>query len=371
MQLALLYGHNGPQAGDEHVADLLKRSVEGQWTAMMSLESAASKFSLISYGAPLATNTIWYHHKMALLRWQLASAYLDTMVVELRESEVFPDDAYTFGDTLCDVARHATRNAVQSLSLWQNQGEVPMAQAEQIGITIASRYYKATWSMYRVIVSLMAQELRVLTHEAVPSRFRSFFETEVRRVRTNLDAFQTLHDAWYVSKMEANRKEVLEEAAPIVKTIFNVLQGLWAPYLYGGEYMSLLEQAPSLEDVAIADPWVITDPRMRALHESNDESRKQLAKFWTKVVNPEGVMRQVEQVKAQLATRRLRRRTDEEYRVVPWPSEFIVRYPVTIDGVVLNAGDLAAFYDEEDEEGRITVTFRRVGKLTRWQDFLA
>jgi hypothetical protein len=374
VEIVQTYGHQGPQAGDEFVADLLQRSVDGQWSAQTALNETITEFSanakpLVLTELPLTT--VLYAQLLAELRWEMATAYLDGVVVTHRDAPTLPKDVYAFGDALCDKARKITQQAVQAQVNLRDGGKVRLLSADTLeDYLLNERQVDGAWGAYEAIVTRVVSTITSVMAEQRPERFTAFIESDVRPVRAKIEAFRLLQNEWYTTRLSNNKLELARDAAVYVKELYMLLQQLWAPYFHSSDYSALLKQKPTLSELSISDPWVLTDPRQKATKQGSNEALQELTSFWTSLNDPAATLQLAEKVQQLLATRVIRRRTNFGYSSMPWPSQFMVRRAFTLGAMSFSPGDLVAYYTSLDASGRFNVQLRRTGKLTRIADLL-
>jgi hypothetical protein len=96
-----------------------------------------------------------------------------------------------------------------------------------------------------------------------------------------------------------------------------------------------------------------------------------LAEFWESIPEPQAMLALSQEVSRAIATRFIRRRTGRGYaNVIPWPSQFIVVKPWTVDGTRYELGDLVSFYPNRTSAGKTIVSVRKTGKIKRPFDLL-
>lgn len=374
MDIVHTYGHQGPHGGDELVADLLQRTVDGQWSAHKALNATMAIY--VSKATPLTLTelplmAVMYAQQLASIRWEMATAFLDGVVMMYRDAETLPKSVYAAGDTLCDYARSVTRQAVQAQASWEGGGKVRLVSLDILEEFVANdKQFEGMWSVFVVIVAKANAAVAFMTAQHQPERFKSLIEHELRLARPHLEAFRLLQTEWRATRFVENKLEVIQEATMHVRALYELMQHLWAPYLYGAKYSALLKQKASLSDVTVQDPWILTDPQQRNAKGREAESCQELADFWLSLENSDSVFELGKQVRQLLNQRVLRRRTGRGYLVAPWSSQYLVRLSFAIGSVTFTSGDLVAFYASSDPSGRINVQLRRTGKLTHLIDML-
>jgi hypothetical protein len=171
-------------------------------------------------------------------------------------------------------------------------------------------------------------------------------------------------------KLPSGRVELIREARAHVAALYQALQRLWAPYLFGSSYTEARNRVPTLAELGVENPWILTDPKLHAVKKGNADAVQQLTSFWTEMSDPSEVVRLAKEVASLIHARRLRRRTGRGYGTVPWPSQFMVRRAFEIDGTLFTSGELVAFLAKRGQDGKYVVSLRRTGKLTHVLDLL-
>lgn len=374
MDIVHTYGHSGPHGGDKLVADLLQRTVDGQWSARKALDTTLAIYA--SKATPLMLTelplmAVMHAQQLANIRWEMATAFLDGVVMMYRDAETLPKSVYAAGDALCDSARGVTRQAVQAQVGWETGGKVRLVTLDILeDFVVSEGYFEGIWNVFEVIVAKANTAVAFAAAQHQPERFKPLIESELRLARPHLESFRLLQTEWRAMRIVDNKLELAQEAVVHVHALYELMQHLWAPYLYGTKYTTLLKQKASLSEVPVKDPWILTDPQKRITKGSETESCQELADFWLSLQDSGGVAQLGEQVYQLLKRRVLRRRAMRGYPLLPWPSQFLVRSSFTIGSVTFQPGDLVAFYASSDASGRINVQLRKTGKLTHILDLL-
>ena len=178
LEVSVMYGPHGPDTiGDSHVADILRRTVDGQPAATNAFDSRAS--TLLSLKTlpldNLSVMTVAHAEWLAAMYWQMASCYLDSIVPAfVGTTDLFRTLAYADSDTLCDSATDWSRKAVQIRATIANDGKVRIAQATtlpQFSLTDQTHY--GVWSVYDFVAWRVSDDCELLTAGArIPQRFR-------------------------------------------------------------------------------------------------------------------------------------------------------------------------------------------------------
>lgn len=373
MDIVGLYGHNGQQLGDPQVAELLQRSVEGQWRMYRSTDEFTRLYEGVT--TPRASMdypvmTVLFAHELALLRWQMATNYIDGVVGMYSNQPVLPNDVYQFADSLCDDARALSKQAIELGTKLKGNSKVNLIQADLLtNLSVTGRHYEGLWGMFSAIASAVAVNPVVSGSVAVPERYKALFDKDVHTLRSRLEAFRYQEHELRVALMPANRLELVEEVAVHAAEMYKLLQRLQAPYLYGPKYAVIQAKKPTLSELSVSDPWVLTDLRMRKLKENDALSAGQLAEFWMNIQDTSQAVQVAKDIDELRARGVIRRRAAHGYRVVPWPSQFLVHKTFTYAGDSFAPGELVTLYADRRGE-KTLITLRRVGKLTHILDLL-
>jgi hypothetical protein len=164
-QLVASYGHKGPtgDGADSHVADLLQRTVDGQWRVMQAQALLHELYIDLSgpriLNADLSAMAVLFAQRLALTRWMMATVFLDSVVTTYRDEALFPEDVYQAGDQFCDLARHASRQAVEATDQHKDGSKVRFVSADSFdGHKLSERWLQGTWSIYELIASMFDKE---------------------------------------------------------------------------------------------------------------------------------------------------------------------------------------------------------------------
>jgi hypothetical protein len=373
--VAEMLGHRGPTGGDPMVAELLNRTFSGLKEATKTFEQAKKNYlveHLSVYNIPFPQMTLLHSNWMALIQWEMAIAYTDGTIEAYFNQPQLPGPVYEFGDTLCDQGRALNKNAIKLASEYADRGKIPMSPlADPIKMTIVVEQVFGQWKACLAVIDRVIKDIRFINQQAVPKRMSGVHATFDRQIKAHLDIIAALKRDWNVTTMLQNKHELAIEMYGHTRDIVEIGQKVWAPYLIGREFVEALRRETTLAELAEEfDPWVLTDPQMRKQMEPNANSSSQLVKFWESVADRAGVLTLAQQVKEALANGHIRRRTGNGYQQPPWPSQFLVRYPITFGARNFQPGHLCAFYVSLSDAGETTVEVRRSGQLSRIMDLL-
>lgn len=377
LEISAMYGPHGPDTtGDSHVADILRRTVDGQPAATRAFDTRASMLLSASTLALDDLNTMTATHAewLAAMYWQMASCYLDSTVPAFAgTSDSFMATAYPDGDALCDTATDWSRQAVQIRATMTNGGKIRIAQATMLPrFSITPQTLRGVWSVYDFVTWRVSGDTELfMAGERIPQRFRSLYLDISRQVHIHTEVMSELRRSFLATTIIQNAEQALREAESHAQALFTLGQQLWAPYLLGPGYTEALRRQLSLEELGLGfDPWILTDPEKRKTEERNPESRKALAEFWSSVTDTPALRQLAEDLARFREQDLLRRRTGHGYSTVPWPSQFLVRRPVTLSDRALVPGDLIGYFVRSTGPNMVQVDVRKTGRLVELLDLL-
>lgn len=363
----LLYGRNGHEAaGDPQVAELLARSVAGQSQATSVLDQLTAK--LTSTGTTPWTTAIpqmavAHSRWLSAMFWQMATCYLDGNVGVYEAAMALPVPVYQECDALCDQADAMTLRSIQ-LQSGLEQGVRP-TNAELLpfpSLNADGPGYVGVWHALEAVFLQVQSDLRVVEPASVSKQMQAVYQTVKADYQPVADQFKYLQSNWRASASEQNQREMVRSALPLAQHLFVLGQQVWAPYLIGQVYAEALRYKPTLDDIGVSDPWVLTDPRMRADKQDKNNCKTELTQFWMKLADPASAMQLQQQLDSAVQAKRIRMRTGRGYNTLPWPAQYLVRYPVQFGARTFCSGDLIALYvDQSTEEWQVEV--RKTGHL--------
>jgi|GEM_PF-2057122 len=375
--IAQLYGRYDQHGeGDEYVADLLHRTVDGQFSATESFESHVARLLVANqstFSVSLQVMAVLHSKWLAALRWEMATVYLDAAVMTSNGMDTLPRQLYQFGDSLCDDASVLSRTAIELDTKLETGSKVRLSQLVSLPEWhIDQGSFQGIWSIYDVIVSnVEADYERFGASGLVPGRMEHLFQESQKRLRHVASVFARIRRDMSTTRIAENKVDFVSQATAIVNDAFLLGQQLWAPYLIGQPFSEAYNRKPTLDELNLGfDPWSLTD-RLQAAGLRRDETNRQLlVEFWTSVDNPEVARRLVEQLDDWRATDAVRTRSGHGHHQVPWQAQLLVRQTISFDGRRFEPGDLITVYVLPKGDDRCEVQLRKTGKLTRITDLL-
>lgn len=372
-ELTLLYGRNGQAAGDPQVAELLTRTVAGQSKSVSSVNEFAAHVEHVGatlWTAAVPSMAIAHTRWMAAMLWQMATCYLDGNVVEYQAAGSLPPAVYRECDALCDQAEAMTLESIKLRSgLDQGLRPTNVQLSSMPALDVNGQGYVGVWYALQAVFLQVREDF---VHAALAGNLKQMQKVHkqfVAEYQPLVDQYAYLITSWSSASTEQNRRDLVATALPLAEKLFALGQKVWAPYLMGQVYTEALRYKPSLEDLEISDPWMLTDYRQRQAREGKVDSERQLTEFWTKLADPASAVQLHQQLQIELGAKRIRVRTGYGYNTIPWPSQYLVRFPVTFGERTFVGGDLIALYvDQSSDKWQVEV--RKTGHLTKVLDLL-
>lgn len=373
--VAQVFGRIGPDiVDDQHVVELLQRTVEGQYKATSVFDKEAALLITQQkslWTQPLSTMTLLHSHWLSAMLWQMATSFLDGVVTMYAEEPAIPEKAYQQGDNLCDQADAATLQSVEAQTA-SKLGSRPLnaTLVDFPDIKLRQDDYVGSWAICCTVVEQVTDDLQTIESCGISPQMQSIHNDVIQFLRPQLEVFRHLRQSWEASTTN-NQLQLLKRAVSIAKLVFEIGQKLWAPYLFGHVYKEALTRQPKLNELELGfDPWLLTDPLQKEARQKSNENLKQLTDFWTNVANPAAAAQLSAQLNDALRKDRIRYRHGQGYNQVPWQSQFLVRFPVTIGDRTFAPGQLIAFYPSDDGSGKLQLEMKGTGRLTQVLDLL-
>lgn len=377
IDVSAAYGPHGLSgSGDLHVAEILRRTTDGLPEAMRAFDmrnaSLMASGSLVGDSLPMMN--LVHAEWLASLFWQLATCYLDEAVATREAASVsFATTLYPVGDALCDTAAQWMRDAAQTRSSIANEGRVHPAQPAELPVLTINQYtFRAIWTVYDWLTYQVAIYSAQFEQKGlVPVKLRPLYTELLKQLRPHIGVMSQLRKDFQATLITDNALDILREATSHVKVIFDIGQQLWAPSLIGPRYAEAMRRQLTLEELDLGfDPWIMTDPSMRKQLGTGATSRGELVEFWSSIKDLASVHTLVEQVIDLRRSDAIRRRYGRGYPTAPWPSQFMVRTPITLCGRNFVPGDLIAFFVRFNSPQGTLVDVRKTGHLTKLRDLL-
>ncbi len=372
------YGHNGRDGGgDEHVIELLERTVTGQADATSAYDlrieqlrsSGTSPYSLDD-ATMAALRAQW----TASLFWMMTTSFLDGVILqEESTSGELSKKQYNVIDSLCDSATEATMQAIDVSATAEHKGKVTVKLPFEIPLRSAtSGTYNGIWAYCVTVIATVGQLLEQHSTIGIPVRMRELHETMTVAYTKQHQVFTYLVKQWHAAKTKQSKLQSAEQALQIANDVFVIGIKLTAPAAHGGEFVMAQKRKLRPDELDLGfDQWILTDPNLVTAKQNDPTAVQQLAEFWESVSAPQTLLALRQEVDHALATRFVRRRTGRGYAsIVPWPSQFLVVKTWTVSGTQFELGDLVSFYPERSSDGKTAVSIRKTGRIKRPFDLL-
>jgi hypothetical protein len=358
--VAEMYGRLGPDGGgDQHVADLLKRTYTKLREADEAWRELRSSLGSSVYAMPLPQMTTLYNHWLSSLLWQVALVFTDG-VVALAETQLHPG-IYHIADTLCDDAAAQTRRTKTIKPVLAQLADMPHLPNNTMT-------YLGVWDACNEIINQVGDDLETITKLGVPSRMADIHVATVKVIQTQVSAANALRDDWESTTMAENRMQLTQELLTHTAEVFAAGQQLWAPYMVGQKFKEAVQKEKGFDELNLGfDPWILADPRRKV--QADALKLKELMGFWESVTNRDAVPALVGEVDDARRSGKIRRRTDHGYTTAPWQSQFLVVRPVTLGGVAFQPGHLCAYYPAR-KGTEVNVEIRRAGTVRNIMELL-
>lgn len=309
--------------------------------------------------AEQAVAQLWW---LSAVGWEIAERFF-AQLTSATHRQFIDRDGVPWCEGLCADAETYTTEAVRCQSQVEVQVSVPPPQFKQLkDLPVTDDLVAGTWAILEAIYERVQEDQNSLLGMRVPKRFRPVLHEIVKIVHPNMAVFEHLRQEWSSATTANARLGVVKQGFDPIRALFRGGQMCWAPSLTGQVYLQCLRAQPTLEDLEFGfDPWLLTDPLQRTAREPRQEHQQELTRFWERVTSP-GDARQLSlQLEQWLQTGKIRLRYGRGYNTVPWPSQYLVRYPVSFGGRSFQTGDLiAVFVNRESDHWRVEV--RRTGR---------
>jgi hypothetical protein len=373
---AMLYGREGQEAvGDPQVAELLRRTTENQYRATSAFSAEVVEQTKASHPwlddvklMPI-TNIKW----LASILWQMATSYLDGVVLDFANQQQLPSAVYQECDALCDLAAETSLKAIQLQSRLADETK----PAKVSGMSLPSLQsggsgYAGVWRALEAVYLQVRDDFAVFEKLQTPKSMRTVQQSLREAFQPKADMFAFLQANWRTAISAENRIDIVRQAEPIALDLFRIGQQLWSPVLLNQIYQAALKYKPSLEELELGfDPWILTDAKHKQSNRDDSQRQQELSLFWESLENPQLAQQAQAQLDAAVQSKRIRLRTGRGYNIVPWQAQYLVRFPVSFGGRTFETGDLIGLYvTAENADGKRTVEVRKTGKVREILDFL-
>jgi hypothetical protein len=366
--VAQMLGRQGPTGGDPLVAELLRRTYDGTRDATKRFEQAKIDFvpgQTSVYGIPFPQMTLLQSYWIALVYWEMATAYTDGVITTYFNEAELPRNIYDYGDSFCDVASSLGRDVIKLASEYADRGKIPTSPVLIVdAMDITEMTVLGQWKANLAIVDRVLKDMRFISQKPVPKRMVGVHDALEREMKLHTDVIASLKRDFAMTSMLDNKCELTIELDKHAREALQIGQKLWAPYNIGSAFMEALKRQPTLAELSEEfDPWTLTDPQKRVEVEKLPQTEAALVKFWESIADRSAVMALAQQVNDALKRKVLRQRSN--YPQVPWPSQFLVRSPISFGGRDFETGHLCSYFVTENDTGQTIVEMRKSGRLTK------
>lgn len=225
------------------------------------------------------------------------------------------------------------------------------------------------WAALAAIVA----EIRVDAERFLGFGFPRRFAADVAK----LEAVTAREVAVFVERFEgrwatrpAEREAITADALRHVQEsgLFAAGQSWWAPRLLGRDYERARRRPAGIDDLDVPDPWVLTDPRERPARQRDPASVEALVGVWEGLRRPGVALELQRGLDEALRQGLIRRREGRAVPTAPWPSRYLVRYPVTIGDRRFVGGDVVVLFVDLDGDPQVRIS--KSGRVVRPVDLL-
>lgn len=365
LDLVACYGRKRPQAsGDPRVAELLSRSVDGQYKAMASFDSTLAGIvtrGLVPWNATITELTLLNYQWLARLAWERATVFLDAFVT----GGVLDDIAYKQVDLLCDQASRATIKMI-ALQVEITQGRQPGLKlpGDLPNVPVTAANVHAVWSSFETVFSRLEADLDQLARLGVPPRMHKVHHQVIDAFQPKEHVFRYLRKQWYGTTDMNNRRQYVRDALPLAQHFFLLGQQLWTPYMLGPTYTNIIRSTALFDRLGLGfDPWLMSDPAQVDSRVTDAASCRELAKFWESVSDPASAKALQDQIDLMTSGGLASIHQGKTYKMAPWHPQYEVHAVLTVGHLSLEAGDLFAIYPRGTHGGKRLLELRRTGHV--------
>jgi len=358
-------------AGEVSAAPLASRLVAGassRYDAATKLDETLAEAGFSLHGlwtlspAQQAVAQLWW---LSAVGWETAERFF-ARLTSATQRQFIDRDGVPWCEGLCAAAETYTTEAVRCQSQVEVQVSVPPPQIKQLkDLPVTDDLVAGTWAILEAIYDRVQEDQTRLLGMKVPKRFRPVLHEIVKIVHPNMAVFEHLRQEWDSATTASTRLGVVNQGFDPIRALFRAGQMCWAPSLTGQVYLQCLHTQPTLEDLEFGfDPWLLTDPLQRKAREPKLEHQQELTRFWEKVTSPGDAREVAQQLEQWVRNRKIRQRWGQGQVMVPWPSQFLVRYPVSYGGRSFQCGDLISAFVLQQSDKDWQVEIRRTGRVT-------
>jgi len=349
------FGHAGPQAGgDPRVAELLQRTVAGQYQAKVAFDATLAAIKTqgrVPWDAPVSLLTLMNTQWRVLVQWEQATVYLDASV----QGGSLSDEAYRQCDTLCDRATELSVKAV-AMQTDVSQGKRPgNTQATQLPSLVGTATtIQGAWATLATVYDRVSADLYRVESMGVPPHLGRLHQQVRKAFESSAQTFRFLLTQWLASGSAENQVQLVRQALPLTQQFYLVGQQLWTPYLLGPVYIEALRSQSLFGSFNLGfDPWILTDPDQARARVTNAESCNQLIAFWQSLADPASAKALQDEINEAIRAGQLTVHPGKTFKIAPWHPHYAVKSPVTIALQDFAVGDLLALLPHGAAGGRV------------------
>lgn len=336
------YGRLGPQAGgNQRVAELLRRTVDGQHRASVAFKATLDSIKaqgLVPWTGSIGELTLLLNQWITLLAWERVTVLFDAAVT------IDPDlgDAiYRQADRVCG---EATDLSMQSIRMHTEaaQGKRP-GNASLASLSLVPGNASNTpmvWVALEAVYTRVRADLHEVQTLGVPPRMGKVYQALLADYQPVAEQFEYLLSQWHGTSTAENRVQLVRQAIPLAQQLYTIGQQVWAPYLAGPVYIDIVRSMPLFAKLGLPfDPWVLTAPTEVATRVTDRTCCQQLIEFWQTVADPLAAKALQDSISEAIASESVVIEA-KVYQIAPWAPQYRVVYAVTIDQQQLEPGML-------------------------------
>lgn len=355
----------GGNASLQPVGSLGDRLINGattQATARMALE-------LLTMDA----SQLWRDHKKAqpmahewwlvMMHWLMATTMFYASPTAGKDGRQVNRDVYDIVMSLCNNAEAFTNNAVKHESRLDSVDQLPRSRLVDLPpMTINRDTVEGVWAVIYATYTRTEEDLQRFGSDTLPKRFVTLAQELKQAATQNQRMLVEYNIQWSQVQSVDEKIRIAQAALAHARALFVNAQQWLVPAMLGRPYELALYKKPSLEELDIAfDPWVLTAPMQAKKRRNQTADQQQLADFWTALPTTGEAYQISIQLKEAVRKRRIRT-TTVSYDYVPWPSQYLVRFPVTFGPRTFQCGDLIGVFVNFDDKDH-PVQVRKTGRV--------